>query len=250
MPAAALRAGGGALDDEGRRHVPVRREGHEVLVLLQPVEGVRRVRRDDLDAAAARVDVDLERVAQDGVGVLRGGQARVDLPVDARPLQVPDDGLAEVVLLVALVGHVRREERLDRDVAQLQVHAELAREDHDLARHVLAGQIFAHVGLRVAVRDRLPERVAERLPAGRVAPEHVRHRAAQAAADGVDPVARQEQILHRREDGQRRADARLVAPPAVRGARGLGDALRRAAGPLATTFDGHTMEMPAASHRA
>src|SRR6266851_3051880 len=55
-----------------------------------------------------------------------------------------------------MVGAVRHE-RFDRNVAELARKPNQPAEDERLARHVLAGQILARVGLRIPLRDRAPQ---------------------------------------------------------------------------------------------
>eukprot|EP00982_Pelagococcus_subviridis_P011991 31135-Pelagococcus_subviridis.AAC.22 len=101
------------------------------------------------------------------------------------------------------------DQRLDRDVAQLEIQANLAREDDHLPRDVRAAEVVARVGLRVPELLRLLYDVGEGVAVG-VRVEDVGQRPGEDPLDLFHAVAGVDEVAHGGDDRQPGADGALV----------------------------------------
>src|ERR1700728_3743631 len=98
-------------------------------------------------------------------------------------------------------GKLGRHETLHLHVAQLEVQADLAAENDELARHIRARQVVARVRLGVAALARLADDLRE-AAAAVVHVEQIGERAGEDSLDTPDLVAGGEQIAQRMHDRQ------------------------------------------------
>ena len=101
-----------------------------------------------------------------------------------------------------------RDEAVHLHLAEIHLQADLAPENQQLSRNVLAGQILARIGLR----EPHPVRVAHERAERHAAVERVEQIAERPGQDALDPhdlVAAGDQIPQRRDHGQPRANVRL-----------------------------------------
>ena len=136
------------------------------------------------------------------------------------------------------------------DVGEVEPRAGEARQDEQLARHVLAREIVAHVGLGEAARARLGERRAERSALPQPVKQE-RERAGEQPLDAQHAIAGRDLVGERAHDRQAGAHRRLVVEPA-----GPADRLRveqslpRACGAASGFLFAVTTSTPAASSSA
>jgi hypothetical protein len=116
------------------------------------------------------------------------------------------------------LGH----QALHAHILERQRHAGFAAQDHQLARHVHAGQVVARIGLGVAQRMRLAHQVGER----RAAVELVEQPGQGAGEDAVDRdqfVAGIQQVAQGRDHRQAGTDGGFVAEARAAARAGLAD---------------------------
>src|SRR6185503_10685426 len=164
-------------------------------------ERVFRRERFESDLGLAGPDVDGRDVAQHLARSLRGGHA-----LRHRRVEI---GQALQELLHRGVLERRWDEALDGDILELEREPGLTREDDGLAGDVRAREVIARIGLRVALRFGFADDFGKR-PRAVEQVEQIRERAREDAADAADLVAGLNEVFQCVNDGQARADGRLV----------------------------------------
>ena len=159
-------------------------------------------RREFLEARLRASALEYADIAQHGAAPARVFDARGDLPVIARKITEE--------LLRELHGPQRaRDEAVHRDLVELHLQPDLAREDQQLARDIGARQVVSRIRFREADAVRfLHQRAERRRPVERV--EEIAERAGQNALDLQDLVAARDEIAQRRHDRKAGADVGLV----------------------------------------